>query len=159
MALFTLTFNTGRLASPIVEPKLVVADNLIELGRQLAAGMLDPITLKAGDVEAAGTVVFSTSSGTLEILVNGVTFSAATGGGDTANAAALAVLINASVDALISGVVTATSAADGADANLVVTATRAGLSGNYITLTVTGTGVTGPVAGRLEGGTETLFTY
>lgn len=158
MALFSLVFDTGRLESPIVEKKLDTADNLINLGRQLAAGMQDPITLKAGNAQATGQVVFSTSSGELTIAINGVDFVASTGGGDTANAAAMAVLINASTDPLIAGVVTATSEADGADANLDITAVRPGLSGNYITLAASGTGVTAGSA-RLEGGTETLFTY
>lgn len=158
MALFNLTFDTGRLESPIVAPKLDTADNLINLGRQCASGMLDPITLKAGAVAATGQVVFSTSSGSLTITINGVEFTASTGGGDTANAAAMAVLINASEDAAIAGVVTATSEADGADANLDITATVPGVSGNYITLAATGTGVTAGAA-RLAGGTVTTFTY
>ncbi len=158
MALFSLIFNTGRLASPIVAPKLDTAVNLIDLARQCAAGMLDPITLKAGAVQASGQVVFSTSSGSIDVIINGVTFNASTGGGDTANAAAMAVLINASVDAAIAGVVTATSEADGSDANLDITATVPGVSGNYITLSASGTGVTAG-AERLAGGTVTTFTY
>jgi hypothetical protein len=165
VTILNLLLDIGRLRSPIVAAgagtKLVTADNLINLFRQYAAGGLDPLLLTARvtPVAAVGIVTFSTSSGELTITINGVDFVASTGGGDTANAAAMAVLVNASESALIAGQVTATSAADGADAVLTITAVDKGLGGNAITLAASGTGVTAGSA-RLEDGTDgTVTTY
>ncbi len=106
-------------------------------------------------VAAVGTFTLSTSSGALDFIINGVTITSTLSGGDTANAAAAAIAINASTDALVAGLITATSAAAGADAIVTITATGSavGVSGNCITTAASGTGNTADQA-RLTGGTD-----
>ena len=100
-------------------------------------------------VAATGTYTLSSSSGVLTATINGVAL--ATGslaGTDTENAVVLAALINASTNALVSGLVTATSALG------VVTVTALpGKMGNAVTITAIGTGNTASGA-RLTGGTD-----
>lgn len=154
MAAFNLFFNTGRLAAPgSGAPKRgVLADRLIELARQCAAGMLDQITVTEDDtpVFASGTITLAVSSGILTATINGVAI--ATGvlaGTDTENAVVLAAAITASVNALVAGLVTATSALG----VVTVTAARGGKAGNAVTLAASGTGATASGA-RLTGGTN-----
>ena len=162
MAIFNLAFNTGRLRSLVGDtpPKLVLADRLINLGRELASGMLDPITLTvdATPLNATGTVTLSSSSGVLVIVINGVSLTSdSLAGTDTANAVVMAALINASVDALVAGFVTATSALG----VVTITAARKGVAGNAITTTASGTGATADQARLLAGsnGTSTSYVY
>ena len=102
-------------------------------------------------VKASGTVTFSGASGTVGSVINGVTITAAHGASDAADAIAHAAAINASADALISGVVTAAVTASGV---VTITAVNAGVTGNTITITASGTGVTASGA-RLTGGSQT----
>jgi len=104
------------------------------------------VTVTQGGVQASGTVTYSSASGTNTVTINGVAFSQTTGT-DTARAAAAAAAINASANALVAGIVTATSAAG----VLTVTAVAHGATGNSITLAASGTGATASGA-RLTGG-------
>lgn len=158
MALFNLFVNSGRLRAPMHNNpgRGVIADRFIEFGRQLASGMLDQMTVTEDDtpVLASGTYTLSSSSGVLTATINGVAI--ATGslaGTDTANAVVLAAAINASANALIAGIVTATSALG----VVTVTAARGGLAGNTVTTTASGTGNTANQA-RLTGGTNGTST-
>ncbi len=103
-------------------------------------------------VAATGTITLSTSSGAIAAVINGVTITSTLSSGDTLNAAALAAAINASTDALVVGLVTATSAAAGADAIVTITALP-GKMGNAVTTAATGTGATADQV-RLTGGTD-----
>jgi phage tail sheath gpL-like len=99
-------------------------------------------------VAASGTVTLSTSSGTVGSTINGVSVTVAFSTSDTVTAGLLRDAINASVNALVAGHVTAS-------ANLgvvTITAANAGITGNAITLAATGTGATASGA-RLNGGT------
>jgi hypothetical protein len=100
--------------------------------------------LTATQHNATGTATFSTIVAGNVVTVNGVAFTARAaastqyeftlGASDTTAAAALAAAINACVDALITGVVTATSAAG----VVTVRAVTGGTGGNAITLAKTG---------------------
>jgi len=141
MSIFNLAFNTGRLRSLVGDTpdKMTLADRLINLGRELAAGMIDQITLTfdATPLNATGTITLSSSSGVITATTNGVALATASlSGTDTENAAALAVVINASSNALVTGIVTATSALG----VVTVTAARKGKAGNAITTAASGTG-------------------
>lgn len=158
MAAFNLFFNTGRLPAPAAgTPKRGVwADRLIELARQCASGMLDQITMTEDDtpVFASGTYTISGGSGVLTATINGVAIATASQAGtDTECAAALAAAINASTDALVAGLVTATSALG----VVTVTAARGGKAGNAVTTAASGTGNTANQA-RLAGGTNGTST-
>ncbi len=162
MAIFNLAFDTGRLRSLVGDTpsKLVLADRLIELARQVASGMLDNITLifDATPVAASGTYTLSSSSGVITATINGVALATSSlSGTDTENAAALAVVINASSDALVSGLVTATSALG----VVTVTAARKTKFGNAITTAASGTGNTANQARLTLGsfGTTTSYTF
>lgn len=113
-------------------------------------------------VQASGTITLSSHVATDTVTVNGVTFtcvaSGATGnqynvgGTDALTADALAAAINASVTALVSGYVTATSASG----VVTVTAVQPGLSGNMFTLAIS---AHGSVSGaKLTGGTDGTTT-
>jgi hypothetical protein len=101
-----------------------------------------------GGTQASGTVDFSGTSGTTTVTVNGVDFSQASGS-DSARALAAANAINASVNPLVSGLVTASAVDD----VLTITAVAYGKAGNANTLAATGTGATASGA-RLTGGTN-----
>lgn len=111
------------------------------------------IDARASAAKATGTVTMASSSGTVGAIINGVTVSVTWATSDTVSAALLATAINASVNALVAGFVTATSALG----VVTLTATQAGISGNAITLAATGTNVTASGA-RLTAGAETLVT-
>jgi hypothetical protein len=95
---------------------------------------------------AAGTVTLSTASGGTTVTINGVVFTIAAGT-DTVRAAGLALLINASTNALVQYLVAATSVAG----VLTITALQPGITGNCITIAASGTGATASGA-RLTGG-------
>lgn len=158
MAIMNMAFNTGRLKSLFHNNpgRGVIADRFIELGRQLAAGMIDQTTLTFDDtpLNASGTITISSGSGVLTATINGVAIATASQSGtDTACAVALAAAINASVSALIVGIVTATSALG----VVTITAVRKGKAGNAITTAASGTGATADQA-RLTGGTDGTTT-
>lgn len=165
MAYFNLLFNTGRLDTPIVAPKLQTAVNLRNLAQQLESGMLDSISLiaRATPVKAVNTIVCDGTTGTVGATVNGVTNNVtAAVSDDVATAALIAAAINANSNALVSGLVTATSAAGLTTTGVVtITAVDPGKSGNAITTAAVGTGVTATGARLISGtnGTQTTFEY
>lgn len=123
------------------------------------------IQVGLGGVKASGTLTLTTAIATDAISINGVTFTCVASGAtgnqfnlgadDAGDAANLAAAINASVTALVAGYVTATSASN----VVTVSAKRAGLLGNAITLasadaTIVASGAR--LAGGLDGDTETL---
>jgi phage tail sheath gpL-like len=164
VAVFNLRFNTGRLASPVVASTKPGArestlNNLLNTIQQMIAGGLDNQSLRCDvtPLAASGTITLSGSSGVLTATINGVAI--ATGslaGTDTENAVVLAAAINASSNALVSGLVTASSAAG----VVTITAVKKQKDGNMCTLAASGTGATASGA-RLTGGsdgTTTSFT-
>ncbi len=160
MAILTLRLNTGRLASPISADRQSTADSLLNMIRHLIAGGLDNQTMRCDvtPLNASGTVTLSSSSGVITATVNGVALATASlSGTDTENAAALAVVINASSNALVTGIVTATSALG----VVTITSVVKGKTANAITLAASGTGATANVS-RLAGGSDgtvTSFTF
>ena len=152
MALFNAYFDTGRLKAPCHNNpgRGVIADRWKELANQMAAGMLDQITVIEEDApaKATGTFTIASGSGTITGTINGVAIAITWATSDTNSAALLAAAINASANALIAGIVTATSAAG----VVTVTAVKGGLAGNAVTIAASGTGNTASGA-RLTGGT------
>lgn len=124
------------------------ASFLEALGAGMRVGSVAVLTNNGNAAAATGEVEFDGTSGTTTVTINGVAFSQ-TSGTDAERAAAAAAAINASANALIDGVVTAT------DSNGVLTilADVKGKSGNWITLAASGTGVTAS-GNRLTGGSE-----
>lgn len=117
------------------------------------------VKLRFNAVKASGTFTFDTVIATDEILINGVTFEAKASGAegdefnvgdnDTEAAANAAAAINASGSALVTQHVEASSAG----AVLTITAKRAGVSGNAITISSPDTTITASAA-RLAGGLD-----
>lgn len=137
--------------------------NLLQKGIGGAEQM--SIQVGLGGVKATGTFTLTTAIATDAISINGVTFTCVASGAtgnqfnlgadDDGDAANLAAAINASVTALVANVVTATSAAN----VVTITAKRAGLLGNAITIasadaTIVASGAR--LTGGLDGDTETL---
>ena len=157
MALFNMFWNTGRLNSPLKNNpgRGVIANRLKELAQQCESGMLDPIIAQFDDAPAfaTGTSTIASGSGTITATINGVAIAITWATDDTTSAALLAAAVNASANALIAGIVTATSALG------VVTyaAARGGLAGNTVTTAASGTGHTAAQA-RLTGGTNGTST-
>lgn len=120
-------------------------------------------TFTFGRIRATGTFTFASVIATNTILINGVTFTAvASGAGanqfnvgvsDTLTAAAAAAAINASVTALVSGYVTATSALG----VVTITASASGTPGNGFTISSPNGTITASGA-RLTGGTNGTTT-
>lgn len=106
-----------------------------------------------GTVQASGTLTFDGASGTVGGSINGVAITVTAAGGDGATGDLWASEVEASDDPLVAGLVTVSS--DGAGV-VTVTAVDAGPTGNTITLSATGTGVTASGA-RLEGGEATTY--
>lgn len=157
MGLFNVAFNTGRLKNPLHNNpgRGVIADRFIELGKQLAAGMLDQTTLTFDDtpVAATGTWTTASGSGSQTCTINGVVFTSVWATSDTVAAAAMAALINASVSALVAGLVIATAALG----VVTITTARLGVFGNAVTIAASGTGATASGA-RLTGGSQGTTT-
>lgn len=155
----TIPLVTGNLGVVVPNKPEVTLENLQEFFASLKPGAASLTTggvpnttavrCDVNPVAATGTYTLSSSSGVLTATINGVAL--ATGslaGTDTENAVVLAALINASTNALVSGLVTATSALG------VVTVTALpGKMGNAVTITAAGTGNTASGA-RLTGGTD-----
>lgn len=148
MAQLFQELNSGRLFSDSVSAPNVISE---VIGNATAA---------------SGTFTLATVIATDEVVINGVTFacvaSGATGnqfnvgGSDTITAANLAAAINASVTALVAGVVTATSAA----AVVTVSAVETGLTGNAITISSPDATITASGARLTGGAVDTgLTTY
>lgn len=159
MSVLNLRVDTGDTDLFAVSGKSIqTAQNFELLFKSLAGGArTKPATVRADvtPVAASGTLTLSSASGTVGGVINGVTVTVTASGGDTTTAAAVAAAINASSDALISGLVTATSALG------VVTVTTAvtGKMGNAVTLAASGTGVTASGARLTNGSDGTTNSY
>lgn len=152
---------TGNLGVVVPNKALTTLENLMVMFQRFKAGA--PSITNAGvpntvsvrcdvnPVAPTGTFTSSSGSGTQTALINGVSIAITWATSDTVSAALMAAAINASTDALVSGLVSATSALG------VVTVTGIGSAisktGNAITTTATGTGFTAGQA-RLTGGTD-----
>lgn len=88
--------------------------------------------------QASQTYTISSGSGTMTMVVNGVSDNVTWSSSDTATAAALAAKFQLNSSALLRGVVDVTSSSG----VVTVKAVKAGYEGNYMTITGTGTGVT-----------------
>lgn len=133
-------------------------------GNELAMSSTVPpqivIMIQENKVRATGTFTFATVIATNTILINGVTFTCVAsgaganqfnvGGTDTLTAAAAAAAINASVTALVSGYVTATSALG----VVTVQAVFYGLSGNQCTISSPNGTITASGARLTAGATD-----
>ncbi len=153
---------TGNLGVVVPNKPLTTLENIMVMFERFKAGA--PSITNAGvpnttsvrcdvnPVAPTGTYTLSSSSGVLRATINGVNCDTASlSGTDTENAVLLAAAINASTNALVTGLVTASSALG------VVTVTGIGSAisktGNAITTAATGTGNTADQA-RLLGGTD-----
>lgn len=175
-----VTANVNAAVVTVVSKDTGLQGNTITLassdGTRLAVtgARLTGGTIASSDgAQATQTVTISgADGGAYAIVVNGVSIAfTGTNGNDTTTAASGAAAVNSSTNALVRGLVTATSAAG----VVTLTAVRGGLSGNMITLAASGTGATadgtrlagGAVptavalsAARLSGGSNgTLTTY
>lgn len=139
----TISYASKRKATRDVAANL----KAIAAGTRLGSSTVE---LRTGAANASGTLTLSTASGAVGGVINGVTITATWATSDTNSAALVAAAINASTNALIAGVVTASSALG----VVTVTSVLPGVYGNCITLAASGTGVTASGA-RLTGGTET----
>jgi phage tail sheath gpL-like len=153
---YVLTFEGVQelpLADTDAQPSLARLKN--QLKRLQEGAVTTAVTVKARNtaVAATGTVTCSSTAGTLTTTINGVAINATAGGDDPASATAIAAAINASTNALVKNVVTASAAS----AVVTITSVMPGVLGNCITLASSGTGVTASGA-RLTGGTETYFS-
>ncbi len=119
------------------------------------AGVPNTISVRCdvNPVAASGTFTFTggASPGTMTTTINGVAVTATGGASDTATAVAVAAAINASTDALVSGLVSATSALG--VVTLTAIGSAIGKSGNAITTAASGTGAAADQV-RLTGGTD-----
>jgi phage tail sheath gpL-like len=110
-------------------------------------GTVDVQTNGGTAVAASGTVTISSGSGAIAAVINGVSISVTWATSDNNTASLLKTAINASANALVAGIVAATSATN----VVTITAATKGTTGNCITLSATGTGATASGA-RLTGG-------
>lgn len=158
MAIFTASFDTGRLKAPAHNNpgRSVISNRWKELAMQMESGMLDQITVIEDDtpLNASGTVTIASGAGTITATINGVGIPITWATSDTNSAALLAAAINASVNALVAGLVTATSLLG----VVTVTAARKGVAGNAITLAASGTGATASGARLTAGSNGTTTT-
>jgi hypothetical protein len=152
---------TGNLGVVVANRSLTTLENLMTMFQRFKAGapsITNPgvanttsVRCDVNPVAPTGTFTISSGSGTITAVINGVSIAITWATSDTNSAALLAAAINASTNALVLGLVSATSAAG------VVTVTGIGsaasLAGNAITTTATGTGHTAQQA-RLTGGTD-----
>lgn len=159
--------DMGNILQPTNDSsnRLLVINRLSRYVNALAGGIRkSSLALGVGAVQASGTVTLSSHVATDTVTVNGVTFTCVASGAtgnqynvgvdDTASAVNLAAAINASVTALISGYVSATSAAG----VVTITAVRPGILGNCVTIAISAHGSVS--AARLSGGTSgTEYTY
>lgn len=106
-------------------------------------------------VKASGTVTISSGSGSIAAVINGVSISVTWATSDNNTASLLAAAINASANALVAGLVTASAATN----VVTITAVEKAVCGNAMTLSATGTGATASGA-RLTGGVSPVYvTY
>jgi phage tail sheath gpL-like len=153
MPKFLVAFNVtdpNPIVSGDVRGSMKRLENICKRIARGAYGSAVSVDSRVDGVKATGTITMASSSGTVGAIINGVTVSVAWATSDTNSASLLAAAINASSNALVSGFVSATSAAG----VVTITADLPGKAGNAITLAATGTNVTASGA-RLTGGTET----
>lgn len=161
--------STADLQMKLITQSLSSIGHAVRLGNmidRIAGGSANgsiALVIDDGDAAAAtGTVTFSAAASADDtFLINGVTFTAKASGATgnqfnvgataTASASALATAINASATALVSGLVSASSAAG----VLTITAKLAGVTGNAITIAkgVDAGSVMTVSGARLTGGT------
>lgn len=133
-------------------------ENLMAIARQLRAvasghkPVVYSVDVRSVAVPASGTIsVAGADGGTYTATINGVAITVTgTSGNNTATATSIAAAINASTNALVQNIVTASSSAG----VVTITAVVPGVLGNCITLAASGTGATASGA-RLTGGSET----
>lgn len=170
MSKLNLNIDTNDTVVLVNSNKTTTAQILQQLFKSLAGGArLKNTTVVAGatPVAAAGTATVddATVTGTVGLIINGITVSVASGT-DTGYvvAQALATAINASSNALVENFGTAVATNPSGDDGLVTyTANiKYGVAGNAITFAATGTGVAVTSGARLTGGsngTVTSFSY
>lgn len=173
MSTLNLAIQTGRstaqlgLSFETAADKHALAQRIsnyvtsLQTGTERAGGAgLPPsiaISIKENAVRASATLTCATVVDTDTVVINGVTFTAVSSApganefvravSNTTTATNLAAAINASVTALVSGYVTATSAL----AVVTVFSTNYGIFGNQVTLTTAGGTIT-PSSARLVSG-------
>lgn len=143
-----------------VDRSIDTALNVEQLFKSLAVGgRFSGASVIAQTTPLASTGTWTTASGTgsQTLVISGVTFTHVWATSDTASAAAMAALVNASSDAHILGVVTATSALG----VVTLASVGVGLANNAITLSATGTGasVSGARMTGATNGTAVTFSY
>lgn len=153
MPSYTITLNTTK-ALDYAPDATVRHRSLVDAGRLcegLASGTYQGTALLqyGGGVptQASGTVTISSGTGTITATINGVAIPVTWATSDTNTATLLKNAINASSNALVAGIVTASSAAG----VLTVTSVEYSKTANAITLAASGTGATASGA-RLTGG-------
>lgn len=150
---------TGNLGVVVPNKSMTTLDDIVAMFETFKvgapsitnAGVPNTITVRCdvNPVAATGTYTISGGSGVLTATINGVGVTTASQSGtDTECATALAAAINASTNALVTGLVTATSAL-----GVVTVSALAGKMGNAVTTAASGTGNTADQA-RLLGGTD-----
>lgn len=150
---------TGNLGVVVANRGMTTLNNIQAMFSRFAAGdpgqssaQMSPLTTgvrcDVNPVAATGTFTSSSGSGTQTAIINGVSVAITWATSDTISAALMAAAISASTNALIAGLVTATSAA-----GVVTVSALPGKMGNSVTTTATGTGFSAGAA-RLTGGTD-----
>lgn len=132
---------------------IALADLMVDVASGIRPWLVQMSTAETGAAAATGTVTISSGSGTITATINGVAIAITWATSDTNSASLLAAAINASVNALVAGIVTATSALG----VVTVTSVGKGIVANAITLAASGTGATASGA-RLTGGTNHTYT-
>lgn len=148
-----LTGGGQRISAiPAAKPRELcnAVANLLE---RIAGGMdvAATLTVQASSTSAtksSGTVTIASGSGSITATINGVAIAITWATSDTNSALLLAAAINASTNALVTGIVTATSALG----VVTISSVDATKVANAITLTASGTGATASGTGRLTGG-------
>ncbi|HUR93058.1 MAG TPA: hypothetical protein VMY76_00650 [Gemmatimonadales bacterium] len=161
---FTSTYANDLAFTSGMDPRVVLNSILNHLAGGLNGSHgVSGFNVRDTAVAASGTVTCASVSAADTVTLNGVTFTAVAGaaganqfsidGNDTADGAALASAINASVSAAIVGVVTATAASG----VVTITAAQPGKVSNAITLASsngTRLALGGLSNGRLSGGSN-----
>ncbi len=146
----------------------ISALNLAQLFKSMAGGgRAKPSTLRADvtPVAATGaaTVTDATVDGTVGLVINGVTITVAAASLTGYEVAVLiSAAVNASVDALVAGLVLAAAtnpSANNGAVSITAIGDAAGKIGNAVTLAATGTGVAVTSGARLTGGTDGTSTF
>lgn len=134
-----------------VAPSAANAYALVASGTGITVGA----ALFAGAVAATGTVTFTAVTGTVGATVDGTAVTVTSLNlDDGLSAAAFSTAVNASVNTLIDGHVTASVSGE----IVTLTADHAGISGNAITLAASGSGVSASGARLTAGSQVDVFT-